>query len=85
MFHSFVAKLRPVANDFSMSAGSRMTSAPSPRPAISVQRNASAPKSETTSSGSMPLPSDFDMRRCWVSRAVPCRYTVWYGARPTNS
>ena len=30
-----------------------------------------------TSSGSMPLPNDFDILRCFVSRAMPCRYTVW--------
>ncbi len=34
----------------------------------------------TTSSGSMPLPSDLDILRCFVSRTVPCRYTVWNGA-----
>ena len=43
MFHSLVAKFRPAENDFSRSAGSRITSAPIPSPAISVQRNASAP------------------------------------------
>ena len=36
MFHSLVAKLRPGANDFSRSSGSRITSAPSPMPGISV-------------------------------------------------
>ena len=35
MFQSLVAKLRPVANDRSRSAGSRMTSLPMPMPAIS--------------------------------------------------
>ena len=33
----------------------------------------------------MPLPSDFDILRCFVSRTVPCRYTVWNGASPMNS
>src|SRR5204863_9135784 len=43
MFQSLFAKLRPGANVVSRSFGSRMTSAPSELPAISVQRSASAP------------------------------------------
>jgi hypothetical protein len=82
MFHSLFAKLRPGAKVLSRSWGSRITSAPSELPAIKVQRSASAPVSRTTSSGSMPLPSDFDIRRCFVSRAVPCRYTVVNGLFP---
>ena len=85
MFQSFVAKLRPGANDFSRSSGSSSTSTPMPMPAIIVQRSASAPNLATTSSGSMPLPSDLDILRCCMSRTVPCRYTVWNGARPMNS
>ena len=79
MFHSLFAKLRPGANAVSRSFGSRITSAPSELPATSVQRNASAPYSRTTSSGSIPLPSDLDILRCCVSRTVPCRYTVANG------
>ena len=81
MFHSLFAKLRPGANVLSRSFGSRITSAPSELPAISVQRSASAPYSFTTSSGSIPLPNDFDILRCFVSRTVPCRYTVRNGRR----
>jgi hypothetical protein len=33
----------------------------------------------------MPLPSDFDILIPFVSRAVPCRYTVWKGASPMNA
>ena len=73
MFHSLFAKLRPGAKVVSKSLGSSMTSAPSELPAISVQRRASAPNNFTTSSGSIPLPSDLDILRCFVSRTVPCR------------
>ena len=84
MFHSFVQKFRPGANDLSRSVGSSITSTPSPSPATIVQRNASAPYCRTTSSGSMPFPSDLDIFRCCMSRTVPCRYTVWYGVSPRN-
>ena len=30
----------------------------------------------------MPLPSDLDILRCWVSRTVPCRYMSVYGTSP---
>ena len=33
----------------------------------------------------MPLPSDFDILRCCVSRTVPWMYTSWNGASPMNS
>ena len=49
-----------------------------------VQRSASAPYSFTTSSGSIPLPSDFDIFLCCISRTVPCRYTVWNGVWSRN-
>ena len=48
-------------------------------PATIVHRSASAPYRLTTSSGSMPLPSDLDILRCCVSRTMPCRNTVWNG------
>lgn len=73
MFHNFVTKFRPGANDCSRSFGSSTTSEPMPRPEITVHRNASAPYRLITSSGSIPLPSDFDILRCCVSRTVPCK------------
>ena len=82
MFQSLVAKLRPGANDFSRSVGSSITSTPSPIPCRRVNRMASAPNCATTSSGSIPFPSDLDILRCSMSRTVPVRYTVWKGERP---
>jgi len=82
MFHSLFAKFRPGAKVVARSFGSRIRSEPSDTPAIVVQRSASAPYSRTTSSGSIPLPSDFDIFRCWVSRTVPWRYTVENGRAP---
>src|SRR5207244_386508 len=71
MFQSLFAKFRPGANVVSRSLGSRIRSDPSDRPAMAVQRSASAPNNRTTSSGSMPLPGDLDIWRGWGSRAVP--------------
>ena len=76
MFHSLVTKFRPGAKVFSRSLGSRTMSAPRPIPETSVQRSASAPYRFTTSIGSTPLPSDFDILRPCASRAIPCSSTV---------
>ncbi len=56
-----------------------------PIPFTNVKRSASAPKRCTTSSGSIPLPSDLDMRRPVWSRTVPVRYTSRKGTSPRNS
>ena len=68
-FHSFVVKLREPATH---SVDSAM-SAPGFDPRAIVKRNASAPYSSISSSGSIVFPRDFDIfLPCW-SRISPCR------------
>ena len=66
-FHILFAKLRL---DFTRSYIKRI-SLPGLFPVASVNRKASAPYSEITSSGSMPLPKDFDILRPCSSRTSP--------------
>ena len=80
-FHSLLAKFLAA---FTLSSVKRI-SFPGALPVASMKRRASAPYSSMTSSGSMPLPSDFDILRPCASRTRPWMSTVLKGTSPVFS
>ena len=79
-FQTLLAKLRPPSN----LAGSSLMSWPCAQRTESVKRTASAPYCSIMSSGSMPLPSDFDIQRPCLSLIMPVMNTSRKGATPVK-
>src|SRR3989344_5000410 len=63
---------------------SNLLSLPGPTPTTSAIRKASAPNWSMTSSGSTPLSSDLLNLLPWLSRTIPCKYTVSNGISPSK-